>query len=147
FERGRRRSMDISLAETSDKMHETHAYQRVYWGGAAVAFDIDVQMRIESDGARTLDEAMRHLRQCCGDAPHLWSAGDLLAQLDTWYGSALFSRTAKTVLEAKALPDIEATMARLGVQVHDGKVQLDEQSPNAAIRRSIMAPRRQPSSP
>ncbi len=144
FDRGRRRSTDETLARSSETMHSSHAYQRVYWGGAAVALLIDVQMRIESNGARSLDHAMRQLRACCGEASHLWAAEDLLEQLDTWYGRPLFSETAAAVLEQTEFPDIEATLSRLGVSVHDGEVRLDDQAPTAAIRRAMMAPRREP---
>jgi hypothetical protein len=52
-------------------MHENHAYQRVYWGGAAIALLLDVALR---EAGSSLDAAMRHLDTCCADAlPHLAS--------------------------------------------------------------------------
>ncbi|MCA9655242.1 MAG: hypothetical protein KC501_35335 [Myxococcales bacterium] len=142
FERGRRRRMDLTLAQTSEQMHETHAYQRVYWGGASVAFLADVQMRLETKGERGLDDAMQELRRCCGDAPQMWKAQALLERLDAWYGRPLFSETARAVLSDRELPDVEAAMERIGVQVVDGEARLDDEHPAAAIRRAIMAPRR-----
>ena len=140
FERGRRRGGDTTLAESSASMRRVHAYQRVYWGGASVAFLIDVQMRIDSGGERGLDDAMVELRRCCGDAAFRWDAADLLRRLDTWHGEPLFSRVAEEVLAGHQLPDVEAAMARLGVEVRDGEVFLDDEHPGAAARRAIMAP-------
>ncbi|MEX1367855.1 MAG: hypothetical protein AB1Z98_32300 [Nannocystaceae bacterium] len=146
FERGRRRSSaeaaTMTLAQTSEAMHETHAYQRVYWGGASVALLADVKMRLRADDGRGLDDAMQHLRQCCGDAQHLWKAQDLLERLDAWYGRPLFTETAATVLAGRELPDVAAAMAQLGVQVRDGQVTLDDAHPGATARRAIMAPPR-----
>jgi hypothetical protein len=141
FRRGRDVDVDMTLAQTSEKMHETHAYQRVYWGGAAVALLADVEMRLETHGARGLDDAMKELRRCCGDADHQWTAQALLERLDAWYGRPLFTHTAQAVLDERDLPDVEAAMARLGIGVGiDGKVVLDDEHPAAALRRAIMAP-------
>jgi hypothetical protein len=141
FGRGRRTDAGMTLAETSDHMHETHAYQRVYWGGAAIALFADVELRLETDGKRGLDDAMQELRRCCGDAEHQWPARDLLAHLDAWYGRPVFTRSADAVLGLEAFPDVETALARLGVTVGiEGKVRLDDEHPAAAIRRAIMAP-------
>lgn len=143
FTRGRDTKVDTTLAETSENMHETRAYQRVYWGGAAVALLIDVEMRLESDGKRSLDDAMKELRRCCGDADHQWTAQALLEHLDQWYGRPLFTKTAQAVLEARGFPDVRAAVARLGVRVgDDGAITLDDEHPAAAMRRAIMAPLR-----
>jgi len=141
FERGRERGADTTLREASDAMHETHLYQRVYWGGAAVALLVDVRMRVESGGARGLDDAMKELRRCCGDAQHQWAAADLLARLDAWYGRPLFTETAEAVLAHEGLPDVNAALAELGVHVEGERVRLDDRAEHAALRRAIMAPR------
>jgi hypothetical protein len=141
FDRGLRTDAGMTLAETSERMHETHAYQRVYWGGAAIALLADVEMRIESNGARGLDDAMRELRRCCGDAGHQWPARALLEHLDEWYGRPLFTSTADAVLQRSDFPDVAAALARLGVvQGIAGEARLDDEHPAAAIRRAIMAP-------
>jgi hypothetical protein len=143
FERGRATDVGLSLARTSEQMHQTHAYQRVYWGGAAIAFFVDVEMRLETAGARGLDDAMQELRRCCGDAEHQWKARALLEHLDGWYGRPLFTSTAEAVLEANGFPDVEAALARLGVTVGiAGEIRLDDEHPAAEIRRAIMSPLR-----
>jgi hypothetical protein len=143
FGRGRRTEVDATLAGASETMHETHAYQRVYWGGAAIALFADIEIRLETGGTRSLDDAMKELRRCCGDAAHLWKAEALLARLDAWYGRPLFTRTAQAVLDQRGFPDVEAALARLGVHAGiDGTVVLDDEHPAAAHRRAIMAPLR-----
>ncbi|MBC8068515.1 MAG: hypothetical protein IAG13_09290, partial [Deltaproteobacteria bacterium] len=145
FARGREGVREATLQQLSDGMHETHAYQRVYWGGAAIAFEIDITLRRESDGARGLDDAMRHLRSCCGDAKRRVSADAMLAELDRWHGAPIFTQIAARHLAGAEFPDIAELYGRLGMTMGASTVTLDERHPAAAVRRAIMAPRAQPS--
>jgi hypothetical protein len=141
FGRGRRTKRSGTLKEVSDHMHDNFGYQRVYWGGAAIAFATDLAIRQDSGGERSLDDAMRHLRTCCGDARHKWDAADLLAELDRWYGKPIFSDTANPILAQEGFPDVEATFEGLGIDTSSGQVRLEDAHPMAEQRRSIMAPR------
>jgi predicted metalloprotease with PDZ domain len=141
FRRGMRHRDTMTLREFSESMGRTHAYQRVYWGGAAIAFLLDVRMRIESDGKRSLDDAMREIRRCCGDAREKVESDELLAKLDRWYGKPIFTETASAALRSEGFPDVEAALEKLGVRVVDGHVALDDEHPAAKHRRAIMAPR------
>mgnify|MGYP007032564995 CR=1 FL=1 len=144
FERGQRDWRGVTLASLSERMHQTRAYHGVYWGGAAVAFLLDVALREDSAGAVSLDDAMRELRRCCGDARVKWSASDLLEHLDAWYGKPIFTTTAREHLERSTFPPVEQAFTRLGVRFDDGDVIIDESHPASASRRSIMAPLRSP---
>jgi hypothetical protein len=141
FGRGRRGGRGMTLAASSANMMSTFAFQRVYWGGAAIAFDIDIRMRTESGGKLGFDDAMRELRRCCGDAPKRWPAQTLLAKLDAWYGKPIFTEIANEHLIGLAFPDTEAMMRRIGVTVDGDTVTLDDEHPAASVRRAIMAPR------
>lgn len=138
FERGRRSGRGMSLERTSANMHETFAYQRVYWGGAAIAFDLDVTLRLESGGKLGFDDAMKHLRDCCGDARFQYRADALLAILDEWYGAPLFTTVARKHLRDRDFADIEAIYARLGMRHTGVSVEIDPDHPGAAARAAIM---------
>lgn len=142
FGRGLRTERSGTLQEVSDHMHDNFGYQRVYWGGAAIAFALDAAVRKDSGGEKSLDDAMRFLRSCCGEARHKWDASDLLAKLDVWYGKPLFTDVAQGVLSQEGFPDIEATFAALGVDTSSGRVVLSDEHPMAEQRRAIMAPRK-----
>lgn len=144
FARGRRGTRLVSLGETSARMHETFAYQRVYWGGAAIAFFLDIAMRRETGGKKTFEDAMQHLRACCGDAPRRWSAEALLGKLDAWYGRPLFTETAERHLRRAEFPPVDEAFASLGVRFEGDRVVLDDTHASAVHRRAIMAPRRSP---
>jgi hypothetical protein len=142
FDRGRRTRRPGTLQSVSDNMHTSFAYQRVYWGGAAIAFFTDLALRKDSGGKTSLDDAMRELRNCCGDARHRWKAQVLLRKLDAWYGKPLFTETAANVLSAEGFPDVDAALAELGVTRSDAGVVLDDDHPGAPTRRALMAPRK-----
>ncbi len=141
FERGKSGGRGMPLQVTSDRMHETFAYQRVYWGGAAIAFDLDITLRLETDGKVGFDDAMKQLRACCGDAVFQYDADALLEILDQWYGKPLFTGTAKRHLEAREFADIGALYAKLGMRWVDGKIAIDPAHPAAKLRAAIMAAR------
>ncbi|MEM9462005.1 MAG: hypothetical protein AAGF11_48045 [Myxococcota bacterium] len=137
FTRGQDHEVPASLREASERINELGAYHRVYWGGAAVAFLLDVALRVDSEGERSLDDAMRELRRCC-DSRERPSARSLLEHLDRWYGKPLFTSTALPLLDSAEFPDVESALERLGVEA-DGS--FDPEHPGAAMRRAIMAPR------
>lgn len=141
FLRGRRTTRPMTLQATSDHMHDTFAYQRVYWGGAAIAFATDVELRLSSQAERSLDDAVRHLRACCGDAPRRFDARTLLEKLDAWHGQPVFTRQADAFLPRVGFPEVEVIFGRLGITIVDGAVVLDDGHPAADVRRAIMAPR------
>lgn len=142
FDRGHRGGRGMTLAESSAKMMDTFAFQRVYWGGAAIAFEADVTMRQQSGGKLGFDDAMRELRRCCGDAKKRWPAKTLLAKLDAWYGKPIFTEIATRHLARTEFPETDRTMQQIGVVVRGDEVTLDDQHPGAAIRQAIMAPRK-----
>lgn len=142
FARGRGGGRGLTLSASSARMMDLFAFQRVYWGGGAIAFEIDVAVRLDSNGKLGLDDAMRELRRCCGDAPKRWPAATLLKKLDAWYGKPIFTKVANEHLDRIAFPDTDATLAKLGVKVDGDRVTMDDEHPAAAIRRAIMAPRK-----
>ena len=137
FGRGARRSRDVSLGRASKNMGRLNSYQMVYWGGAALAFVLDVELRLSTDGETGLDDAVREIRRCCGDAKRKLTAQELLEHLDRWHGAPVFTRIAKENLK-RDFPDVEAALSRLGVTVDGDDVILDDDHPAAQHRRAIM---------
>lgn len=149
FARGRRSGTDVPLFEESARMHDNHAYQRVYWGGAAIALVSDVALR---EAGTSLDAAMRHLDACCGEAPRIWTADAVLRELDRWLASAVAApapslvRLVEPVLQRTggpwsgpegSFPELSAVYRKLGVNMVDGEPTLDESASIAHVRRAI----------
>lgn len=140
FERGAgQRGGGRTLAETSAAMGRTHAYFRVYWGGAAIALLFDAELRRSTAGARSLDDAIREVHRAFAGHGAEASAADIVRHLDAWLGRPLFSELSAGPLASKEFPDTAALLARLGVVRRDGRTSLDDDAPDAASRRAIMA--------
>lgn len=148
FARGGESGSGVSLAEESARMHDNHAYQRVYWGGAAIALLLDVALR---EAGSSLDAAMLHLDACCGDSLRIWRADAILDEWDQWRlktgrgTSGELRRIVDPVLQRTggpwradgAFPELSAVYRKLGVSMVDGKPTLDESASIAHVRRAI----------
>ncbi len=142
FGRGARSGAGQSLAEESRQMHDNGAYQRVYWGGAAIALMADVALR-EAGG--TLDRVMRHLQRCCAHTPRVWPAQQVLQAMDAARTATETTETTLPSLEALSgpilrsagFPELTAIYRKLGVVVVNGKPTLDESASSTQIRRAI----------
>jgi hypothetical protein len=139
FARGRRDGSGAPLKDESAGMAMSHSYLRVYWAGAAIALLADVELRRESAGERSLDDAMREVGRAFAGRNDGVPASEIVAHLDAWLGRPLFSRIAAPHLASSEFPDVTATLARLGVVVENGRVTgFDEAAPDAGVRRGIV---------
>lgn len=129
------------LTQASAAMHQTHSYQRVYWGGAALALTADVELRRATRGRVSLDTALRELARCCLSRRRSTPARVLLAGVSAAAGGDVLRRVVAAAEGQDALPPIERTLARLGVRRgDDGRVTLAADAPDAWIREAITAP-------
>lgn len=127
-ERGR------SLAEESRRIGEWRHYARVYWGGACVAFQVDVAIREHSGGKQSLDDVMRALRTV--DEP--LSEAEWIARLDRAAGVKMV----RALLDTTKPVPLDKLYKELGIEPpgkDDGKnlVRLRDDAPGAALRRGI----------
>ena len=137
FGRGQRGGTGQSLAEESRQMHVNHAYQRVYWGGAAIALLADVTLR-EAGGS--LDDAMRALQRCCAATLRIWPSGQILQALDdsgASHGYPSLTALSGPILRSADFPDLTPIYRKLGVSMVNGEPTLDESAPIAPLRRAI----------
>lgn len=139
FARGRVGGTGRSLADESRDMRETAAYRRVYWAGAAIALAADVEIRRRSGGARSLDDALGHLNECCGSWDRPMSGEEAMRRLDAVEG--VFGRLARRWLGGSAFPALEDTYRALGIAHRpEGGLALEGASEARALREAILAP-------
>lgn len=136
FRRGARSGSGATLARESAAVFDTREFVRVYWGGAAIAFLIDVELRRATGGRMSLDTAMAGLRTCCSEVRE-WTAAELIAQMDHATGERVVSRISSRWLGSTDYPDVEAAFELLGIRTSASGVELD---PNvgAALRDAIL---------
>jgi hypothetical protein len=133
--RGRREAGERSLSDLSEHLGETHAYRAVYWGGALLVLDLDVRIREASDGARSVDDALRALLVRGETA----SVDAFAAAVDAAAGRPVYAACARRHLDGPALRSGESLFERLGVVGAGDAARLTD-APLAEIRRRIGRP-------
>jgi len=139
FERGRGdRRAGLPLGELSRKMYARHAFWRVYWSGAAIAFLLDVELRRASAGRQSLDDVMQWVREMPGAGEAPLHAADIVAEVDRRLGAARFQPLVEPKLASAAFPDVSAAQAWLGIDPSGPRVRLLPDAPGATVRDAIM---------
>lgn len=129
------------LAEASVRMALTGAYQRVYWGGATIALLLDAELRRRTDGAKSLDDAMRRLALHYGARAEALTVDDALRDLDRAFGTDFVAKLARTELARKGPLDPTPILERFGVSRDAaGRVLLDDRAADAVVRRAVFRP-------
>lgn len=112
---------------------------RTYWGGAAIWFLADVELRRRSQGRESVDSALTGIYRCCMDPGRLWQARELMQEMDRITGDTVFSELYQRYARADDFPAVDDTLAALGVRVRAARVRgLDDSASDVALRRQIM---------
>jgi hypothetical protein len=140
FKRGAKAQSDESLDEVAQNMHRSHAFQRVYWAGAAYWLTVDRDLRRDTHGAMNLETALSRFRDCCLPAYRQWQPQDFVARLDALAGSAVFAKRYREFAQMRHFPDWGKLYAELGIRDGGEHLAFDAAANDAAIREAIMAP-------
>jgi len=136
FRRGEKGTHGGSLAQaTRDGWRST---MRVYWSGAALMLQADMQLRETSNGRQSLDTALQSLSYCCLENGRTWRAREMFARLDVLTNTKIFSDLYDKHVHAEHFPDMRSTWEHLGVNTRRNRVSLIADAPLADVRTSIM---------
>ena len=136
FKRGRNGTHSGSLAQaTRDGWRST---MRVYWSGAAMMLQADIQLRETSGGRQSLDTALQSLSYCCMENGRTWRAKDMFSKLDTLTGTKIFSALYDKHVHAEGFPNMRLTWEHLGINTRHNQISLTADAPLADVRTSIM---------
>lgn len=136
LERGRKSRPELSPNDAAaGKLRDS--LMKVYWSGAALALLADVQLRERSSGEESLDLALDKLQACCLPADEVWTGPELMTKLDSMLSSPVFMPLYRRHADTPGFPDVMGTLARLGVHIADGKVELSSDADLADIRSSM----------
>jgi hypothetical protein len=138
FRRGARAQDDATLEEIASGMHRSHAFQRVYWAGAAYWLTVDRDLRRASRGAMNLETALARFRDCCLPAYRGWKPEDFVARLDALAGTAVFSARYREFAAMRQFPDWQKVYEDLGIRDGNGPLAFAADARDAAIREAIM---------
>jgi len=131
---------DDTLEQAAANMHETHAFRRVYWSGAAYWLTVDRDLRRASGGKLDLETALSRFRDCCLPAYTDWRPDDFVAKLDELLGVQTFASRYREFAALKEFPDWRKLYAELGIRTGSGAhLQFDGAARDAQWRDAIMA--------
>lgn len=120
----------------------TERWGRIYWGGAGFWLQAEVTIAEETDGKKGLRDCLRAVVDAGGTIAARWNVRRFLQACDSAFGGPVVEELYDSVaLEAVEL-DLEHLFERLGVKMSNVGVQLDDDAPNALVRRSLLAPDR-----
>jgi hypothetical protein len=122
-------------------MDGTHAWGRLYWGGATFWLMAEIAIDRDSKGRYGLRDALRRINRESGGNTVDWAPEQLMAAGDAASGTRslqdLYARFAMQRVE----PDLGDLFRQLGIAVDgQGAVHFDTRAPLAGLRRRITAP-------
>lgn len=136
LERGRESAPGVSPNDAAGgRTRDTR--MKVYWSGASIALMADVELRRRSNGKESLDTVLGELQRCCLPSSASWSGKELFGKLDELLEQPLFLDLYRQYANADGFPDARPLMARLGVSLRDGEVELDSSAEFSDIRDAI----------
>ncbi len=137
FARGRRKASDRSIAADSRTMHAQHGYHRVYWAGAALALRVDLALRAETAGRRSLDDVLRLWATPDFTSRGGWRALDLLAEADRALGTRSCVASVRGPLASSDFPATDDLYAALGLSRDGERLVLSTVPGQAALRAAV----------
>jgi hypothetical protein len=135
FARGATKSTGRTTREESRAMHQTRAYWRVYWAGAAIALAWDVALHRRGS---SIEAVLTALLDAELDQDRRWAATDLVAKLDGLCDCDVFSAVTARHLDEVAFPETATLTRALGLRLDGDTVALDDGAPERHTRDAIM---------
>ena len=128
-------------------LDHTHTWGRTYWGGALFCLLADLEIRERTHGSRGLVDALRGILVAGGNDQTDWPIERAFREGDKAVGAPVLQELYRKMKDDPVMPDLPAIWSGLGIAVRQGRLELDDQAPRAAIRRAISARPQAPRTP
>jgi hypothetical protein len=118
----------------------THTWGRTYWGGTIFWFLADLQIREQTHGRRSVDDAVKTILDADGDGSVQWPMARVLKMGDDATGTHVLSDLYTELALKPTRVDFDPWWQKLGVSFgnHD-EVRFDDTAPLAWLRKAITA--------
>jgi hypothetical protein len=121
-------------------LDRTHTWGRTYWGGTIFWFLVDLKIREQTQGRKSIDDVVRTILAAGGDGSQEWPMRRVLES----GGQATGTHVMHDVYDLLALQptrvDFGPWWQRLGVRYANGDVTFDNTAPLAWMRKAIISP-------
>ncbi|HZE99531.1 MAG TPA: hypothetical protein VE981_21175 [Planctomycetota bacterium] len=118
-------------------MDGTTEWGRTYWGGAYYWLMADLGIREKTKGKETIQTALQAILKAGGDGRRWWSIDDVVAKGDEATGTTVMSELYKEMGKGDYRPDLQALWRKLGVERRGKSIAVDDQAPQAELRRAL----------
>lgn len=121
-------------------LDRTATHGRIYWGGAMFWLLADVQIREQTHGRKSVQDALRAINRQSGGNTAEWSVNRIMTVGDEATGVHVLTSLYAQMGPAPVQVDLDKLFSKLGLAERDGVVVFDETAPLASLRRQITAP-------
>ena len=131
------------LPSREDKgLDRTHSWGNTYWGGARFWLMVDLEIRLQTKGKKSLEDFLRGVMDAGGSMQSTWSLEKLFEVAKTSTGTDALREVHARMGAKRAGFDLDALWKKLGVAMEGRNVTFDDAAPLAAHRKAITAVRR-----
>ncbi len=135
------RDMPQGLPEAGDQgLDRTPTWGRTYWGGALFWLLADVEIREATHNQKGLEDGMRGILGAGGNITEDWPVERVVEVGDQATGTTVLADLYARMKATAVRTDLDELWRRLGVEVKNGAVTLQDRAPLADIRKAITAP-------
>jgi len=132
------RDMPQGLPQAGDRgLDQTHTWGRTYWGGAMFCLLADIEIRLQTNNGKGLEQALRGILDAGGDIRMEWNLDDALRIGDRSVGVDVLEPLYAKMKDKPAPVDLASLWMQLGVQSDGAGVRFDDNATLAAVRRAI----------
>ncbi|MCY1167564.1 hypothetical protein [Sphingomonas echinoides] len=119
-------------------MDGTRAWGRLYWGGALFWLLAEIGIYRDTNGARSLRDALRRVNRMSGGNTATWSPEQLMTAGDEAIGATSLSRLYKRFATRAVTTDLVELFGELGVvTASDGRLILDNRGALVKLRERV----------
>jgi len=123
----------------SGGLDANRGFGAIYWGGALFWLLADVEIRERTDNRKSLEDALRGIRDAGGSIAVTWPVERTLEVADRAVGVPVLAPLYARLAQSGEKIDLGALWARLGLE-DAGGIRFRDDAPLARIRRAITAP-------
>ena len=137
FNRGRQATnAELTLAEATRERYGGNL-MRVYWSGAALALEADIELRRHPGSTGGLDVVLDRLSRCCLEPGRLWRGEQLFRKLDELAGTEFLEPLYWQYAGSRQFPDVGALYRALGIEPDGESVHLRGDTLQRSLRTAI----------
>jgi hypothetical protein len=123
----------------SGGLDANRGFGAIYWGGALFWLLADVEIRERTDNRKSLEDALRGIRDAGGSIAVTWPVDRTLEAADRAVGVPVLGALYARMAQSGEKVDLGALWARLGLE-DAGGIRFRDDAPLARIRQAITAP-------